>query len=845
MRPFFCTGLTFSAILVLCAWSIDLSAQLENGLLVHYPLAGDVSDISGNDFHGTPSGVVYGPDAQGTPSGALISNGFSTYVDMPDAQELKPEFPITVSIVAKFDDISGQQLLFTTDFNTTTHSGIWLQLSSNGLFTASFGNAAGGFITSTRRAKQANFEVLPNVWHVYTAVFQGPNDIDIYIDCEWVDGPYGGTAGQLGYTDGPGSLCRKHANPPGAGFPPMQLTGSIHDFRLWNRALDEDEILELCELTCQDEFEIVAGDYCAGETFVPGIVSLSGNTAEQVLWQVNGENYEGEDPEIMIEESGDYTLTVTVVSDGCTYESETSVSVSDLLGSTEVLLMCEGGNAILPDGSEVAMPGTYEVLLSNGDFLCDSLITVVVEEIPIPPMPDLPTSVYLCPGDTVQLDLSGYQEWDEVTDSDGAPLQEISFDAPGIYSLVFVSDCGNIDADIEVTGPVFTDPLFSATPEACINGDVEVEIPDWEPGNADLVLDQGNGSETIPQESVFILTYPEAGTYLMQLTGLLHGCEVDFEVSVDIEEPLELELPAGESICTGEVAALDLSSFNFPVFLDGNALGIFQTSSAGTYTFTASNACGTVSADYVVDLTTFFPKPFQDAQVICEERDTVSLGFLNPTVNVEWQSGHEGPVINATEAGVYTAQVSDSSGACGREFQFDLEAFPYDRREVFPDEGIALCAEGVRAIQPVFIGVPYTFPDGSTGYSYEVEESGTIEVFYSDGCHEYAHSVDVEVRECLCPLWVPNAFTPDGDGKNDIFKPVADCPVYDYRLRIFNRWGEQVFESRDIDEGWNGSSPNSDYFADNALYIYLIDYVQDLEGLDVPTELKGHLNLLR
>jgi len=53
-------------------------------------------------------------------------------------------------------------------------------------------------------------------------------------------------------------------------------------------------------------------------------------------------------------------------------------------------------------------------------------------------------------------------------------------------------------------------------------------------------------------------------------------------------------------------------------------------------------------------------------------------------------------------------------------------------------------------------------------------------------------------------LWIPNAFTPNDDGNNDIFKVVGKN-VIEFEVSIFNRWGEQVFYSNDIYKGWDGT----------------------------------------
>jgi gliding motility-associated-like protein len=66
-------------------------------------------------------------------------------------------------------------------------------------------------------------------------------------------------------------------------------------------------------------------------------------------------------------------------------------------------------------------------------------------------------------------------------------------------------------------------------------------------------------------------------------------------------------------------------------------------------------------------------------------------------------------------------------------------------------------------------------------------------------------------------MFIPNAFTPNNDGLNDVFKP-AGMYILEYKLQIFNRWGEQIFESSDINSGWDGRFKGSECPTDNYFY---------------------------
>jgi gliding motility-associated-like protein len=73
--------------------------------------------------------------------------------------------------------------------------------------------------------------------------------------------------------------------------------------------------------------------------------------------------------------------------------------------------------------------------------------------------------------------------------------------------------------------------------------------------------------------------------------------------------------------------------------------------------------------------------------------------------------------------------------------------------------------------------------------------------------------------DTMSQVWMPNAFTPNGDGLNDVFKPKGfGYSDLDFSFKIFNRWGEKIYESNDFDEGWNGTFRNQ--LCPNGIYVY-------------------------
>ena len=88
-------------------------------------------------------------------------------------------------------------------------------------------------------------------------------------------------------------------------------------------------------------------------------------------------------------------------------------------------------------------------------------------------------------------------------------------------------------------------------------------------------------------------------------------------------------------------------------------------------------------------------------------------------------------------------------------------------------------------------------------------------------------------------LLVPDAFSPNGDGINEVFRPVA-VGVKTLHLRIFNRWGEMLYSSSDRNAGWDGTFEGKE--VPPGAYLYTVE----VKGIYGPTEhYKGMLYLLR
>lgn len=139
----------------------------------------------------------------------------------------------------------------------------------------------------------------------------------------------------------------------------------------------------------------------------------------------------------------------------------------------------------------------------------------------------------------------------------------------------------------------------------------------------------------------------------------------------------------------------------------------------------------------------------------------------------------------------------------------------------------------------------YLWSDGSTGQTLTVQEEGIYWVIVTDnnGCAA-SDSVFVQPCEILPEIYAPNAFTPNGDGRNDRFFLVcsnADV-IEDYEISVYSRWGQLIYRSNDIGEGWDGTLNGTP--CQSEVYSYIASYRVANSSGGIQT-LAGNVALIR
>jgi gliding motility-associated-like protein len=223
--------------------------------------------------------------------------------------------------------------------------------------------------------------------------------------------------------------------------------------------------------------------------------------------------------------------------------------------------------------------------------------------------------------------------------------------------------------------------------------------------------------------------------------------------------------------------------------------------------------------------------------------DSITLSTNLKNLSLAWSNGSTDTFLTITKAGIYSLTASAGPRCKGTD---SIVIGYYPKLEVdFFDSTYILCED---ADETVVLRADTGYkaylwqPDSLATASIVAKKAAwyTVTVTNNKGCT----AKDSVLVNSLCDnnFYVPNAFTPNNDGRNDIFLPTYN-DIFNYRLEIYTRWGEKVFETTNPTIGWDGT--HKGYACEDGAYIWRLTY-QGLKYKIVRTYTqKGVVNLLR
>ena len=225
-------------------------------------------------------------------------------------------------------------------------------------------------------------------------------------------------------------------------------------------------------------------------------------------------------------------------------------------------------------------------------------------------------------------------------------------------------------------------------------------------------------------------------------------------------------------------------------------------------------------------------------QAICAG-DSLILHAPTGYISYQWQDASGDSMFVSHSPGLYSVILTNESG-CRQTDSFQvMAAADYPAVSLGPEQELCRGQSLTLHAGPKFS--QYQWQDGSTDSTYTVNRPGVYRVEVRDPCGQASSDiVQISAGEfCDGQFLMPNAFTPDGDGKNDRISPIIHQKTENYSFSIYNRWGQWVFKSQIPGIGWDGNLNGIKQPSDS--YVWICHY--QMGGKSYSTN--GNLILIR
>lgn len=460
---------------------------------------------------------------------------------------------------------------------------------------------------------------------------------------------------------------------------------------------------------------------------------------------------------------------------------------------------------------------TFNVtLIVTSDQGCTNSVVHQVNVSPIP-YPDF-TSNIVCLGNPTQFfDLStitngNITNWswtfgdNSASSTNQQPTHNYGNDGTFPVTLTVTSDngCSATTTKDAIVNPL-PQPSFTASYVCIGNSTSFVNNSNINSGN--IALNIWNYGDSTPQDSVSspIHTFATPGDYVVTLTSI------------------------SDSGCT---ASTNLTYFVYP-----EPVPFFTYQIRG-------DSCQPVTVDFT---------EFSSVPIVGSQTNTIDPASIVFSFGDQSGSTQQSPQHVYTIPGVYDVSLTVSTNhGCQATLTLDdlvvVNSLPTSF--FFPNElEVDLFSPTIEFTDYSTDAVEWLYDFGDGTYS---EDSNSFRTFIDTGCYEVVQTVwnqfgclDTSSRiVCVIPfysLYVPSAFTVNEDTKNSIFNARGEG-VKEYEMRVFNRWGEEVFRTKSLEHGWDGIVQRTGADAQQDVYVY---YVKTVDYKDKRYNYQGKVTLLR
>lgn len=432
--------------------------------------------------------------------------------------------------------------------------------------------------------------------------------------------------------------------------------------------------------------------------------------------------------------------------------------------------------------------------------------------------PNLGTDQQVCNG-SITLDAGAGM--DSYSWSNGSVNQNINVNTTGVYAVTVTNGgCSGSDTvSIEVD-------------------ELTVDLgPDQTVCNTNVFLSAGSGADTYTwsngasSESLTITPSDPTGAYSVTVTK--GSCTVSDTVEVNIIQP-QVDLGSDTNVCGSTSLSLDAGTADSYSWNSGETTQTITISSAGSYAVTVTQSGCTASDQISVTFDSIEVDLGGDIFVCNQNFVELDAG---PANRYTWSTTETTQTIQISTSGVYS--VSIQKDGCTDQ---DTVEVVFQELQVELGDEIEMCGGDSTLLEPT--GDTYqtiSWSNGAVTPTITVDTFGTFSVQVTQGGCTAADSVAI-VKGESCPedeIFIPDAFSPNGDGNNDFFLVHAN-EYESITVSVYDRWGHNIFTTTEIQEGWDGTRAGFKLSSGTYAYVVKVSYLSGESKL-----FKGDFTLLR
>ncbi len=423
---------------------------------------------------------------------------------------------------------------------------------------------------------------------------------------------------------------------------------------------------------------------------------------------------------------------------------------------------------------------------------------------------------------------------------------------PGTYNvkLVLTKNCYKSDS---VTKQIVINPLLSFTtstvPSNCnlANGSATANPIG---GNPSYTYNWSNGATRQSASNLSV------NSYTVIVTDS-NGCSQNTIVVIDsVPQPASTIISAFDPLCNGDatgVATMSVSAGVAPFTYQWSGNGGTNLSAsgltAGTYSFTLTDSVGcqitrtvTINQPSLVVL-----NPASTPDNCDSTNGTASANASGGTgvLQYNWSTSETQSSITGLSAGTYSVTATDDNGCTKTATVVVIQnsgptANAGNSINIFQGANAMLSGSGggnylwspAYGLSCISCQSPVASPTKTTMYYLVVTDA--------NGCTDMDSVIVTVENGCMDELFIPNAFSPNEDGQNELFKVISRNCIKAMKLIVYDRWGEIVFETNNINEGWDGKFKGE--LLDTDVFAYTL--VAELLNNSHVTK-KGNVSLIR